>query len=297
LADDVDDRDQWLVEPLIPAHRLTAIVAKGGVGKSLIMLEIAAALATGMETLLRSAGAPLSVIYIDMEMTPDDLAERLTEMGCEFADDQVLQENLHYYLLQDFKPFDTRRGGEQLLAVVERHEAELVIIDTLARVVEGDENEANTYHNFAAFTGKLLKAKGVAVVRLDHIGKNPKKGPRGSSAKRDDVDVAWMMSNQNDPTKVKFKADKRRVEWVPAQVDVVRNPGPPLKHEIKQTALSEKVAALMTELDKLGVPTDAGRDKARKALTDAEIQASNADLADAVAARKRRGGQPDSTSS
>jgi hypothetical protein len=124
LAADVADLGDWLVEPLIPAHRSTAIVAEGGVGKSLIMLEVAAALATGQAIFHRPAGPPINVVYVDMEMTGSDLAERLESLGYDFTSDELLAEHLHYYQLQDFEPFDTHRGGDQLLHVARNDKAE-----------------------------------------------------------------------------------------------------------------------------------------------------------------------------
>jgi hypothetical protein len=291
LAADIEALDDWLVEPLIPAHRSTAIVAEGGVGKSLIMLEIAAALATGRAVLLRPARAPINVVYIDMEMVPSDVADRLDALGYDFTNDPLLHEHLHYYQLQDFLPFDTSRGGRQLLAIAEKYEAELVIIDTLARVISGDENEAKTVQNFAAWTGTLLKQKGVAVVRLDHLGKNPEKGARGSSAKRDDIDLGWTMTlAKKNPVRFKFTREKTRVMWAPERVDLIEVSKNPLRHEVAGGTPTKEVADLIKKLDELGVPKE-GRGKAGKALREAGYTASTDALAEAVAERKRRPGQ------
>ena len=292
LIADLGDRDQWLVQPLIPAHRSTAIVAKGGVGKSLIMLEICAALATGKATLLRPAGPPVHVVYIDMEMALDDLADRLTALGYDPTTDKLLQQNLHYYQLQNFKPFDTPIGGKQLLAITQRHEAELVVIDTLARVIKGEENNADTFHAFAAHTGKPLKAADITVVRLDHEGKTPKRGARGSSAKRDDVDLAWTMSAATrKPGDFRFDREKSRIGWVPQHVKLVRLSKEPLRHGIDEGSLSTKAKALVAHLDKLNLPNDAGRPKAKKALRKSGIPAATDDLQAAVNFRKQRSGQ------
>jgi hypothetical protein len=254
------------------------------------MLDVVASLATGRPILDRPAGPPISVVYLDMEMIADELAERLTDMGYDFSNDSALDENLHYCLLQDFDPFDTRAGGEQILDVAERHEAELIVIDTLARVVGGDENEADTFRAFATHTGTPLKAAGITVVRLDHMGKDSGKGSRGSSAKRDDVDVNWLMSAATrDPSKISFKLDKGRQGWIPQKFDVDRIDGPPLRHELRETKLTEKQSQLKAALDELDVPIKAGRPTAQKALKAADIPASTGDLAAVIAARRGTG--------
>jgi hypothetical protein len=256
------------------------------------MLDIAASLATGRGVLDRPAGPPVSVVYLDMEVTEDELAERLTDMGYDTTNDKDLQKNLNYYLLQDFKPFNKPSGGRQLLSVVERDKAEVVVIDTLARVVDGDENEADTFRDFDTNTGKPLKAAGVTVVRLDHMGKDKGKGPRGSSAKRDDVDVSWIMSvAKRDPSSITFTLDKGRQGWISKRFDVDRILKPCLRHELKQIKLTEKAARLVMKLDELEVSTNIGRPAVKKILAKEGIQASSGDLADAIAARKRRSGQ------
>lgn len=298
LAATVKDRPQWLVPPAIPAGRSTAFVAKAGHGKSLFLLDIVASLATGRAILGRPAGPPMSVVYLDMEMIEDELAERLTDMGYDFTNDSTLQRNLHYYLLQDLDPLDTRKGGAQILEVAERDKAEVVVLDTLARVVGGDENEADTFRAFATHTGAPLKVAGITVVRLDHMGKDVGKGSRGSSAKRDDVDVNWLMSAaKRDPSRISFKLDKGRQGWIPQRFDVDRIDGPPLRHELRQTKLTEKQSQLKTELDELDVPIKAGRPTARKALKTAGIPASSNDLAAVIAARRGTGQVSDMNSS
>jgi hypothetical protein len=240
LSSDLSDQEQFLVEPILPARRSTAIVASAGLGKSLLALDMAASLATGRAVCDRPEGDPCHVVYIDMEMTYEDLAERLDDLGYDYSHDPNLQDRLHYYLMSDFAPFDTADGGNQLVGVVLRHSATAVIIDTLARVVKGKENDADTYRDFAHYTTRRLKQLHVAVLRLDHEGKKKNLGGRGSSAKRDDVDVEWRLSVDATGVVV-LDLKKSRTRWVPPQ---------PLTPAQKR---------LMETLDELGVSPDMGR--------------------------------------
>ena len=71
----------WIVEPLIAAGRLTALYSEAKVGKSLLILELAAALATGGIALSRPVKRR-RVLIIDMENDlRGDVVQRLKAMG------------------------------------------------------------------------------------------------------------------------------------------------------------------------------------------------------------------------
>jgi hypothetical protein len=207
---DDDDEADWLLEPLIAANRGTTLFAPGGTGKSLLSLWMAAVIATGRTGLNDDKTDPVHVLYLDYEMTPSDLRERLLAMG--FGPDDDLT-HLHYALLPDIAPADTLQGGVAILTLAQHVGAKVVFIDTLSRAVEGDENDADTIRNFYRHTGGLLKGAGIALCRLDHAGKDAAKGQRGSSAKNDDVDVVWEMKAADNG--FTLTARKRRMGWVP----------------------------------------------------------------------------------
>lgn len=93
-----------------------------------------------------------------------------------------------------------------------RHDAHMLVLDTMARVVNGDENDADTYRGFYAHSGVRLKRLGVALLRLDHAGKDPGRGQRGSSGKNDDVDVVFRLDHAED--QVVLSWTHSRVSWV-----------------------------------------------------------------------------------
>lgn len=218
--------EDWLVHPILPRGRQVALWARHKTGKSLITLEVAAALATGRPCLSQQAQEPVSVIYLDMEMTEDDLHERLSDMG--YGPETDL-DNLHYYLLPSLPPLDTHEGGRVLHGLVVAHAATCVVLDTMARVVAGDENNADTYRDFYRCTGMALKAIGVSVLRLDHGGKDATRGQRGSSSKGDDVDVVWQLRPIDGG--LQLIRDVSRMAWVPEKVALLRM-SDPLRHEV-----------------------------------------------------------------
>ena len=114
-------------------------------------------------------------------MTPDDVRERLDDLGYGPRDDLS---RLAYYQLPMLPPSTPSRGGEVLEEIVRRDAPELVVLDTMARVVQGDENDAGTYTNFYAHSGVRLKRLGVALLRLDHAGKDPARNSAARPANR-----------------------------------------------------------------------------------------------------------------
>jgi len=279
-SDDAE-RPDWLVEPFLARGRAHALYAAPKLGKSLLLLELSAALATGRAVLDQPAGPPMRVLYVDEEMTEDDVRDRLADLGYG-ADDDL--DHLAYYLLPNLPPLDTAVGGAALVELATAHGADLVVIDTLGRVVAGPENEADTVRNFFRHTGSRLKAAGMTLIRLDHAGKDLERGQRGSSAKADDVDVVWNLSAR-DAHRLTLRATHRRMSWVPETVELERM-ADPLRHRRVLGSWPSGTATLAAILNDLSVPCDAGRPAARQALKDAGQTASNEVLGAALTYRR-----------
>jgi hypothetical protein len=275
--------EEWLLEPLLPRGRSIATFSPAKAGKSLLSLDVAARLATGARVLDQPAGEPASVVYFDLEMTEDDVYERLSDMG--YGPETDLS-RLHYYLLPDLPSLDTPQGGEVVLGLARLHNADLVIFDTTSRILDGPENEADTLRSLYIYTGLPLKADGRTVWRLDHAGKELSKGQRGTSAKNDDVDLVWELTRQEQG--IRLRATHRRQSWIPETLDLVRL-NDPLRHERAAQSWPSGAADLAHLLDELDVPLDYGRPKVRQALADAGHKARDTLIAAAITYRRVSG--------
>lgn len=217
--------ERWLVPGIICAGRGHALYSDAGVGKSLLMREISAGLASGKRVMGREEIAPISVLYIDQENSPvGDIRRSLIDMGFTPAD----LENLHFLSFPEFSPFDTHAGGEQLKRALDHYKPELVVLDTLSRMVEGKENENDTWIAFYNYVGRELKSRIIAYVRLDHVGKNAEAGARGGSAKKSDVDLIWYMTKTSG-NRFKLSNKKSRVPLEQTDFTIERCLAP-LKH-------------------------------------------------------------------
>ena len=206
--------EDWLIEPIIPRNQLVVIFAPGGTGKSLLALYIAAALATGKE-IFAEPKPPTNVLYMDYEMSQAVLYERLTAMGYNKDGDLT---RLHYASLPPIGSLDKPEGAKQICDLARACQAELVIIDTFARAVEGAENDADTVRNFYRWTAINLKQEGRSLMRIDHAGKDLKKGARGTSAKNDDVDLVWQMTKVDG--QLVLLRQKHRHTWIPERINL-----------------------------------------------------------------------------
>jgi len=97
-------------------------------------------------------------------------------------------------------------------------------LDTISRLVERREDSADTWRNLYNYTMVPLRRQGRTVLRLDHQGHDSSKGARGSSAKRDDVDVAWIMKRKGN--EVTLIRDKGRGLGHPKKMMLRRHPAP-----------------------------------------------------------------------
>jgi RecA-family ATPase len=218
-------------------------------------------------------------MYIDMENPESELTDRLRSMGYEPA--QLAGRPLHYFSFPDLPPLDTAAGGCRLALAAEEYEPSLIVLDTISRLVEGKEDSADTWRNLYNHTMVPLRRQGRAVLRLDHQGHDSTKGARGSSAKRDDVDVAWVMKRSGN--EVTLVRDKGRGLAHPEKVVLCRHAAP-LRH--LPLMIRGKEAECANALDRLNVPLDSTRDDAASVLRDNNYAFGNDVIGRAVKARR-----------
>jgi hypothetical protein len=276
------DDDAFLLEPVLLDRRHHLLYAPRKTGKSLVVLEWCAALASGRRVLNRPASEPVDVLVIDLENdVRDDVIERAEEMGYR-ADDF---ERLHWYSFPPMAGLDTPRGADQLDALITKHQPALVVLDSFARVVSGPEDKADTVRAYYQHAGIVLKRHRVCSIRLDNSGKDESAGARGSSAKGDDVDLIWRLKATEGGLQLRREAQRANV--VPDHVNLRRVDTPNLHHVLVDDAWPAGTMAAAKALDRLGIPRGASVRQARQALKDAGEPCASDVLAAAVRYRKR----------
>ena len=267
LLDPNRPRRQWVVAGLMSAGASVAFVAKAGSMKSLLLLAISLAVARGDS---HFAGLTIPhqrrVLYCDMENTEDDLEERIRDLGVQPGDMQELV----YMHLPSLKALDAQEGGQQIADICDAYglqKGDVVVLDSFQRVVEGPENDSDTYRDFYKHTGFLLKKRGLTVVRTDNTGKDESKGSRGSSSKRDDVDVEFIIKRDQSESALHITPGKVRINGIESlSLTAVTDDNDRLTFTSVGDPFRDQVAEAMQELDGLGISADASQRKCEDAL-------------------------------
>jgi hypothetical protein len=175
-------------------------------------------------------------------------------------------DHLDYLSFPTFAALNSPRGAAELLAAVKAYGSEVVVIDTVSRAIDGEENSNDTWLNFYLHTGLQLKQLGVAMIRLDHSGKDESKGMRGGSAKAGDVDAFWLLTRITD-TSLRLECNANRMELDTKLLKITRC-SEPLRHQLEGAAAittpEARVSQLIMLCDNDNLPADANRDAVRE---------------------------------
>jgi AAA domain len=254
-----DFKMEWLVENVWPVGSAVHLHAPRKVGKSLTTLWIALELANGRDPFTGVAIKPVVVGYLDYEMTEKDLWERANDMG--YNPDSL--RNLHYFLHPVIPALDTEPGGIKLMRVCQCLGIQALMVDTVSRVISGDENSNDTFIRFYRYTGEPLKRVGISLWRLDHEGHENNRS-RGASGKADDVDIVWQLRSTDNG--YVFNRMASRLPWVPECVNVQRVDEPDLRLLASAQDWPAGTEIKAMELDGISAPIDISKRKAAEML-------------------------------
>ena len=254
----------FLAWPLIPAQRLCALNGVAKVGKSLLALEAAACIATGRD-FLGHPTVPGNVLYLDFENSPrTDVRPRLELMG--FNPDELFR--LKYLSYPNLPSFDTADSTNTLNKLLADFQPVLVVVDTISRIVDGEENSNDTWNKVFKHSETHLKQQGVSLLRLDHLGKTDSKGARGASAKSGTVDVSWKFTEAKSGDFV-VTAEFQRMKLETTTFKLNRLESPYLHHSLvakNKTAPDDRVEAALQLLEEKGYPANMTQEETGKLL-------------------------------
>ncbi|MCT1385794.1 bifunctional DNA primase/polymerase [Brachybacterium sp. p3-SID1565] len=283
--------EEWVLWPLAERGQSVSLYSAPKAGKSLLILDLLTRATTGHRTLGGPPAPPIRVLYLDAENTRKDLRKRLHDMD---ADPDQLHD-LIYLSFPPLAPLDTTRGAAELLALVDQHHPDLVIIDTVSRYIDGPENDADTWLNIYRLALAPLKAREVAVIRLDHAGKDADRGERGSSAKNGDVDASWQLTYDERRQTRTLVRKLTRTGNGPDRL-VLNILTAPLRHEPASPLdpAADPVSHIIRKLDELGADPGIGFKLAGPLLRDNGHGGFRNDLLrEALRRRKARQGDPE----
>jgi RecA-family ATPase len=187
---------EWMVPDLIPHRTVTILGGDGGTGKSLVALQLAVASAARTEWMGQTLDRPGGVVYISAEDERDELHRRMADIteaeAVPFTDlSDLLFRSLagENAILADL---DRRTGKmkatklfKTLDAAVEKARPTLVVLDTLADLHSGDQNDQGHARQFITLLRGLCVRHGCTILLLAHpslTGINSGTGTGGSMA-------------------------------------------------------------------------------------------------------------------
>ncbi|MEM7025668.1 MAG: AAA family ATPase, partial [Pseudomonadota bacterium] len=198
LWDGVAPKDrEFLIDGWLPSGCVTLLSGDGGIGKSLVAMQAATAVATGTPFLgLKTTKAPVLAIYAEDD--PDELHRRQLSICDAFeismkdlggmrlagrvGENNVIaraDHNASYVQAEDLWVSIANRAVEM--------GARLVILDNIAQMFAGNEVNRTEVTQFVALCARLAKQINGAVLLLGHVGK-------GETAKEYSGSTAWNAS-------------------------------------------------------------------------------------------------------
>jgi hypothetical protein len=195
---------------------------------------------------------------------------------------------------------DTETGAQEIMSIIDAYCVEagdVVVLDSFQRVTEGKEDSSDTYRAFYRETGIVLKRRGLTVIRTDNTGKDTEKGARGSSGKRDDVDIELFMErDKSNRERITIKPGKLRIPDVrELTLDQHVADDGRISYSTAADLYRMQVNEAVEALDRYEIPIEMGVGKAWDLLKK-EKGIHRKALREAVEERRNRAGRPGTSS-
>lgn len=184
---------QWLIDQILPVDGFGVIYGPSGSYKSFVAMDISASIASSKQWHGNDIDNPGHVIYIGAEgATGLHLRKKAWEIrhGTQLKNLAILgtavtinsaMERQHLINMCEVAANDV---GEPI---------KLIVIDTLARSFDGEENSASDMGMFVRACDHIRAVTGATVLVIHHSGKDADKGARGSSALRAACDFEFKV--------------------------------------------------------------------------------------------------------
>lgn len=200
----------YIIKHLLNTASFAVLFGQSGAGKSNIAVSLAVAVSLGKPFFghLTTRGA---VLYLAGEG-----ANGLTDRFWATCHENGLPTDIPVAVVRQAVVLDTegipdpKRVIETVFALESKtdEKCRLIVIDTLARSMAGDENSSQDMGRFVRSCEQIGSATGATILVIHHSGKDPTKGARGSSVLRGAVDTELLVEGLGNPRR--FSATKQR---------------------------------------------------------------------------------------
>jgi putative DNA primase/helicase len=187
---------KYLLGDWLSEESNTMIVGPPGVGKSMLSMAIAFAVATGGKLGPWSAPAPVKVLYFEAEMSMVDLKQRLLDhINGDIGNNFLFLSNSQLVKSGEKAMFLTNeKDRNDLLKTCIDNQIKLLFLDNLATLTPGvDENSTQEWGVFNQFLIDL-RFNGISTILLHHTNKEGKQ--RGASAREGNLDFSILLKER-----------------------------------------------------------------------------------------------------
>jgi KaiC/GvpD/RAD55 family RecA-like ATPase len=191
---------QKIVAPWLPEKGLVMVYSPRGVGKTLLGMTSAYAIAAGADFLGFKVERSRKVLYIDGEMPAQTMQERLAAIVNGFAKQPPTPEHFRI-LISDLSENglpDLATPGGQAWFDTQVGDAEVILLDNISTLVRsGKENEAEAWLPIQSWALRHRRASRT-IVFCHHAGKGG--AQRGTSRREDVLDTVISLRRPADYT-------------------------------------------------------------------------------------------------
>ena len=194
----------WVYKNLAGSGSVILFHGEAGSKKTYATAYMLACASVGMK-FLQFETKKVKCLIIDEESGNTRLLRRLGEIlrGAMIEDPS----NIDYISLEQVK-LDNTTDVIDLLNFIKVHNYELILIDALADVMDGDENSKEHVQPVFNNLRKIAEETGAVVMVIHHSNKMG--GYRGSSAIKGSVDLMLEITSSNGSNIIKFTSQKER---------------------------------------------------------------------------------------
>jgi hypothetical protein len=166
----------WLAEGVIVRGKLNLLVGREKLGKSILALGLALAIAKGEQSYAGLRTEPGIVVYIDAENGLDETARRIRRL----SEMPVPPDHFQYQSVGDDPlKLDNDNALDVLAGVLDAYAPDLIVLDSFRSLWTGDENSPREVARVLDPLRDFLRDRGVAGLLLHHA--NAQGNLRGST--------------------------------------------------------------------------------------------------------------------
>lgn len=166
-----------IISDLLRVGRKLQIVGKSKVGKSYFALDLGLSVAHGVD--LGSLKIPKArrVLYVNFELHPEAIQERLKNLSKRYSIENPAHENFAILNLRGCSA-DPKHIMEHIVEEALRHRSEVIIIDPIYLLIEGNENDSHVIKPLTTQIDWAIEQTNAALIYVHHDTKGKYSGER-----------------------------------------------------------------------------------------------------------------------